>query len=91
MSRQSTTPNGGLTRQPRKGERVAWRNGAKLYSHATVLRIEGNLCWIKPDDGGESAPFLWRFHDGSLNKLAEIVAEVHQSEPTNAVPQPEAA
>ena len=64
-----------LTEQPHKGQRVAWigRNG-KLYAHATVLRVEGNLCWIQPDDG-EAAPFIWRFKDG-LNKLAEIVPEM---------------
>jgi hypothetical protein len=65
----------GLSRQPRKGERVAWRDRkGNLYSHATVLRIEGNLCWIKPDDGSDSAPFIWRFpRDGTLNNQAEII------------------
>ena len=64
-----------LTRQPRKGDRVAWRDGkGKLYSLCTVLRIEGNLCWIKPDDGSDSAPFIWRFpRDGTLNNQAEII------------------
>lgn len=62
-----------LTEQPQKGQRVAWRRNGKLTHHATVLRIEGNLCWIKPDDGSESAPFLWRFSDGTLNQLAEVI------------------
>jgi hypothetical protein len=63
-----------LTEQPRKGQRVAWRRDGKLYAHATVLRCEGNLCWIKPEDGGDAAPFIWRFErDGTLNMLAEIV------------------
>ena len=65
-----------LTEQPRKGQRIAWRMGGDLRHHATVLRIEGNLCWIKPDDGSDSAPFIWRFpRDGdALNKLAEVVS-----------------
>jgi hypothetical protein len=64
---------GMLSEQPRKGQRVAWRNnpGEPLKHHGTVLRIEGNLCWYQPDDG-EAAPFIWRFKDG-LNTLAEIV------------------
>ena len=51
-----------LTSKPRKGDRVAWRlnPGEPLRGHATVLRIEGNLCWVKPDDG-EPGPFIWFF------------------------------
>ena len=65
-----------LTEKPRKGQRIAWRNNqGQLYAHATVLRIEDNLCWIKPDDG-ESAPFIWWFpRDGMFNQLAEIIEE----------------
>lgn len=63
-----------LTEQPRKGQRVAWRMDGTLQHHATVLRVEGNLCWIKPDDGGDSAPFIWWFpRDQAFNKLAEIL------------------
>lgn len=61
-----------LHERPMVGELVAWRYAdGTLYGHATVLRIEGNLCWIKPDDG-EAAPFIWRFKD-CLNTLAELV------------------
>lgn len=63
-----------LTEQPRKGQRVAWRMNGKLTHHATILRIEGNLCWIKPDDGSDSAPFIWRHKEG-LNTLAEIIED----------------
>lgn len=61
-----------LTKIPVKGERVAWRMNGELKYHATVLRTENNLCWIKPDDGSDMVPFIWRFKEG-LNKLAEIV------------------
>lgn len=67
-----------LTEKPRKGQRVAWRKepGGPLTYHATVLRIEGNLCWIKPDDGSDSAPFIWFFpRDNAFNCLAEIIDE----------------
>lgn len=67
-----------LTEQPKKGQRVAWRNnpGEKLKHHATVLRVEGWLCWIQPDDGSDAAPFIWWFErDQCFNKLAEIITE----------------
>lgn len=34
-----------------------------------VLSVEGNLCWMEFFDGTASAPFIWRFGDGSLNRL----------------------
>lgn len=76
MSRaQSLTP-GGLSRQPRPGDRIAWRDAAgNLYSHCTVLRVEGNLCWAEFDGTRITEPFMWTFHDGTLNKLAEIIEE----------------
>ena len=65
-----------LTEKPRKGQRVAWWMNGTLRHHATVLRIEGNLCWIKPDDGSDSAPFIWWFpRDNAFNCLAEIIEE----------------
>lgn len=66
-----------LSRKPEKGDRVAWRDAkGRLYNHAKVLRIEDNLCWIKPDDGSESAPFIWHFpRDQMMNQLAELIAE----------------
>lgn len=63
-----------LTRQPKRGDRVAWRMDGKLKHHATALRIEGNLCWCEFADGTRD-PFIWRFHDGTLNILAELVGE----------------
>jgi hypothetical protein len=63
-----------LTEQPRKDQRIAWRGRlGELYAHCTVLRIEGNLCWCEFDKDGSRDPFIWRFHDGSLNQLAEVV------------------
>jgi hypothetical protein len=63
-----------LTRKPIKGDRVAWRLNGKMRDHATVLRTEGTLCWIKPDDGSDSAPFIWWFpRDNAFNCLAEII------------------
>lgn len=49
---------------PRKGDPIKY-----FGRHVgTVLRIDGNLCWVASRDGGESAPFIWRFKDG-LNAL----------------------
>lgn len=59
-----------LTDQPRKGQRIAWRMDGELRFHGTVLRTEGNLCWMNFDDGTTN-PFIWLFKDG-LNQLAEV-------------------
>jgi hypothetical protein len=67
-----------LTEKPRKGQRVAWRMepDGPLTHHSTVLRIEGDLCWIQPDDGSDAAPFIWWFaREQIYNKLAEITEE----------------
>lgn len=67
-----------LTEKPRKGQKVAWRNSkGELYGHATVLSIDGDLCWVKPDGRDAADTFIWFFpSDGQFNQLAEIVQEV---------------
>jgi hypothetical protein len=57
-----------LTEQPRKGDRIAWTDSG--YA-GTVMRCEGNLCWLMGDDGN-ATPFIWRFED-CLNQLATVV------------------
>jgi hypothetical protein len=64
------TLNGGLTRQPRKGERIEW--DWPTPGGGIVHRIEGNLCWL--DFGGRIDPFIWRFESG-LNALVRNVSE----------------
>lgn len=63
-----------LTRQPRPGDLVSWPESAPEFRGPyKVLRVEGDLCWIKRD-GEEAAPFIWRFTEG-LNKLAALVTD----------------
>jgi len=49
---------------PRKGDLIHYR-GKPV---GTVTHTEGNLCWRTYPDG-EALPFIWRFHDGTLNRL----------------------
>lgn len=51
---------------PRVGTKVTYTPTGTVR---TVVRIEGNLCWL--DHGDESLPFIWRFGDGTLNTLHE--------------------
>lgn len=51
--------------KPRAGERVTY-SGKEI---ATVVHVEGNICWSKYDNTGETMPFIWKFKDG-LNALA---------------------
>lgn len=68
MEQQAT----GLTEQPRKGQRIGWFDERGNVKHAgTVLRCEGNLCWLA-FDSGVSDPFIWRFKDG-LNTMATVI------------------
>jgi hypothetical protein len=48
---------------PRKGQRITYK-GAEV---GTAERLDGNLCYVKYDDGSTN-PFIWRFHDG-LNAM----------------------
>ncbi len=85
-----------IQRKPRKGDRIGFgrfggvaRNGGAFVSDvieptkpiATVLRIDGNLCWCSYDvepNGHQPAdgPFIWRFTPSGqaehLNQLARI-------------------
>ena len=49
---------------PRQGDVITYRGKAT----GTVIRTEGNLCWMSFFDGSDSAPFIWRFKNG-LNNL----------------------
>jgi len=49
---------------PRPGDRITYKG----HETGTVIRTEGNLCWMSFDSGADSAPFIWRFKDG-LNTL----------------------
>jgi hypothetical protein len=53
-------------RKPRVGDMVKY-HGVEV---GRVTRVEGTLCWRSYADG-EDLPFIWRFHDGQLNKLHE--------------------
>lgn len=48
---------------PRKGQRITYK-GREV---GTVDHLDGNLCWVRYDDGTTN-PFIWRFRDG-LNAL----------------------
>jgi len=62
-----------LTRKPVKGDRVRWPHWPKDRI-AVVVRVEGNLCWIREDGSDEAHPFLWQFpRTQTLNELAELV------------------
>ena len=46
---------------PRPGSRLHYK-GAPF---GVVVRVEGNLCFMKYDDTGEVLPFIWRFKEGT--------------------------
>lgn len=50
--------------RPRIGDRITYRG----KPHGTVSSVEGALCYVAFDVGGQNAPFIWCFRDG-LNKL----------------------
>jgi hypothetical protein len=60
----------GLTRKPRKGDKVRWPHW-KAGRVATVNHVDGNLCWID-EPGKDTMPFIWNFREG-MNTLAEFV------------------
>lgn len=60
---------GGLTRKPRKGDRLVYK-GAPL---GVVTRVEGNLCWFTDAETGIVDPFIWYFpREGTMNCLISI-------------------
>lgn len=74
-----------LTRKPQAGDTIAFRKLSgqdkdgtpeflgEITSSGEALRIEGNLCWCKWEDGSIN-PFIWNFpRDNRLNLCAEIV------------------
>lgn len=56
--------------KPRKGQRITYQ-GREV---GTVDHVDGNLCWVKYDDGTAN-PFIWRFRDG-LNALHDWPGKV---------------
>lgn len=76
-----------LKRKPRIGDTIVFRKSSgqspdgtpeffgEITTTGKVLRIEGNLCWCRYDDGSVD-PFIWNFpRDGMLNLCAEIVED----------------
>lgn len=60
------TEDWGVESKPRKGAVLTYR-GERI---GTAGRVDGNLCWINYDEGGESWPFIWRFQrPRELNQL----------------------
>lgn len=76
-----------LQRKPRVGDRIGFGefsgqgNGnvatvcEASTANFTVMRVDGNLCWIhedgKPDEPRYASPFIWQFTEG-LNRLVKI-------------------
>jgi|GEM_PF-3417679 hypothetical protein len=55
-------------RRPRAGHEVTYKSGSGRLIKAIVVKVEGNLCWVKYDGKDEAQPFIWRFKEG-LNTL----------------------
>ena len=54
---------------PKAGTRGTYQSPYEGETGFDVIRVEGNLCWVKYDRWpNETQPFIWRHPDG-LNSL----------------------
>lgn len=56
-----------VSHKPRSGQTGRYSALDGSAQSFRVDRVEGNLCYVTYAGSERSDPFIWRFHDGTLN------------------------
>ena len=66
-----------LTRKPRVGDRIRWpalRRDFEVVGVVTEVK-DSDVVLMQLEPSGKPSSFIWRFADGAVNQVAEIVGE----------------